>query len=283
MNKGDMSISAFSRRSLLSVKALRLYDEMGLLRPEHVDPSSKYRYYSEAQLETARLISLLRKLDVPLADISMIITQSPTNASQLLAAWWQGEIVRMAGKADLLRYIRSSVLGDARSDESSFDGYTVHLREVPAQTYLYGSRHLHGPELPLFVAETSRYLLARAAHYGGARGQISLMFHGQVDLDSDGPADVCLPIAAGAIAVGDDLIRTESAHVQAFTVLKEHQMAFPQILQVFQWMRRWIESNGYEISGLPREIHLGNVDTAQPNDAICEVAYPIQRTKGTTS
>ena len=55
MGRGDMSISAFSRRSLLSIKALRLYDDMGLLRPERVDPASGYRYYSAGQLDNGDL------------------------------------------------------------------------------------------------------------------------------------------------------------------------------------------------------------------------------------
>jgi PPM family protein phosphatase len=40
-----MTIGAFARQSRLSLKALRLYDELGLLRPAAVDDSTAYRYY----------------------------------------------------------------------------------------------------------------------------------------------------------------------------------------------------------------------------------------------
>jgi hypothetical protein len=49
---------AFSRRSQLSIKALRLYDRLGLLRPAAVDGRNGYRGYDESQLFTARLIVL---------------------------------------------------------------------------------------------------------------------------------------------------------------------------------------------------------------------------------
>ena len=49
-----MTIGEFAKVSRLSLKALRLYDSLGLLPPARVDPDSGYRYYSEVQLERAK-------------------------------------------------------------------------------------------------------------------------------------------------------------------------------------------------------------------------------------
>ena len=59
----------FARASRLSRKALRLYDELGLLSPLRVDPATGYRFYAPAQLEQARLVAWLRRLGMPLARI----------------------------------------------------------------------------------------------------------------------------------------------------------------------------------------------------------------------
>lgn len=59
---GLLTIGGFARASRLSPKALRLYDELGLLAPASVDPVSGYRFYSPDQLERARLIAWLRRL-----------------------------------------------------------------------------------------------------------------------------------------------------------------------------------------------------------------------------
>jgi PPM family protein phosphatase len=67
-----LTIGAFARASRLSPKALRLYDELGLLRPAHVDEASGYRYYAPGQLERARLVAWLRRLGMPLAKIAEI-------------------------------------------------------------------------------------------------------------------------------------------------------------------------------------------------------------------
>ena len=67
-----LTIGAFARTSRLSIKALRLYDESGLLPPVCIDPETGYRYYDPAQLERARLVVWLRRLDMPLARIRLV-------------------------------------------------------------------------------------------------------------------------------------------------------------------------------------------------------------------
>jgi serine/threonine protein phosphatase PrpC len=84
-----MTIGAFARAARLSAKALRLYDELGLLRPATVDERSGYRYYDGSQLERARLIAWLRRLGMPLARITRIC-ELPAGASGAeIAAYWR--------------------------------------------------------------------------------------------------------------------------------------------------------------------------------------------------
>jgi DNA-binding transcriptional MerR regulator len=71
-----MTIGEFSRRSQLSLKALRLYERLGLLRPVAVDQRNGYRRYRESQLYTARLIVMLRLLDMPLPEVSKVVSAS---------------------------------------------------------------------------------------------------------------------------------------------------------------------------------------------------------------
>lgn len=71
-----MTSGAFARASGLSRKALRLYEELGLLRPVQVDQASQYRLYAPAQLEQARLVAWLRRLGMPLAAVRAVSTRS---------------------------------------------------------------------------------------------------------------------------------------------------------------------------------------------------------------
>jgi DNA-binding transcriptional MerR regulator len=68
-----MRTGTFARASSLSVKALRLYHEMGLLVPAVVDPETGYRAYAPAQLTDAAIIRLLRDVGVSLQDIGTVL------------------------------------------------------------------------------------------------------------------------------------------------------------------------------------------------------------------
>ena len=73
MDDGLVTIGAFARSTGLSAKALRSYDELGLLRPARIDPDTGYRSYSPEQLGRGRTIRKLRELDVPLLEIGALL------------------------------------------------------------------------------------------------------------------------------------------------------------------------------------------------------------------
>src|SRR5699024_271278 len=84
-----LTIGAFARLTGLSLKALRRYDESGLLVPHAVDERTGYRYYVPTQAWRARQISLLRSLDMPLAQIADLLeTADPVAAGDTLLGWW---------------------------------------------------------------------------------------------------------------------------------------------------------------------------------------------------
>ncbi|MFI6129818.1 MerR family transcriptional regulator [Micromonospora sp. NPDC051141] len=84
-----LTIGAFARAAGLTAKALRVYDDCGLLPPAAVDPHSGYRYYAPEQLDRARLIAALRRAGMPLAEIRAVCALPPPAAAEALDAWWR--------------------------------------------------------------------------------------------------------------------------------------------------------------------------------------------------
>jgi DNA-binding transcriptional MerR regulator len=92
-----MPIGRFARLTGLSVKALRHYDELGLLPPAAVDAESGYRSYSTAQVERAETIRLLRRLELPLDDISALLaTDDPARVRRVLLDHQRRTSIRVA-------------------------------------------------------------------------------------------------------------------------------------------------------------------------------------------
>ncbi len=100
-----MSSGEFSRASRLSRKALRLYDELDLLRPARVDRVTGYRFYAPAQLEQARLVAWLRRLGMPLARIRLMTQLPPTEAAAELAAYWRQIESETANRRELASFL----------------------------------------------------------------------------------------------------------------------------------------------------------------------------------
>ncbi|MFF5206247.1 MerR family DNA-binding transcriptional regulator [Streptosporangium sp. NPDC000396] len=78
-----MSIGEFAELTGLSLKALRLYDEQGLLKPTSVDPWSRHRRYSASQFEPAIRLKTLRAAGVPLADAPRLLGEVSEAAGAL--------------------------------------------------------------------------------------------------------------------------------------------------------------------------------------------------------
>src|SRR5438128_2304701 len=81
-----MSIGRFARLTGLSVKALRHYDELGLLRPAQVDTWTGYRWYAQEQRADAAAIRRLRELQLPLDEVGALLHADETAVREGLAA-----------------------------------------------------------------------------------------------------------------------------------------------------------------------------------------------------
>lgn len=66
MNKDYLTIGQFSKLSGMSIKALRYYDKINLLKPVYIDKETNYRYYKQTQLEFVNIIFLALELNIPL-------------------------------------------------------------------------------------------------------------------------------------------------------------------------------------------------------------------------
>jgi DNA-binding transcriptional MerR regulator/effector-binding domain-containing protein len=74
------TIGDFSKITGLTVKTLRFYHEQGLLIPSAVDDKTGYRYYDRSKIETARVITHLKSLDLTIEEIGAILRDAKDDA-----------------------------------------------------------------------------------------------------------------------------------------------------------------------------------------------------------
>jgi PPM family protein phosphatase len=114
-----LTIGEFARQAGLSQKALRLYDELGLLRPARVDEWSGYRYYAPAQLERARLVAWLRRVGLPLAQIGPAIDAPPAEAAARVTAFLRATEADFAERQRLAQFLIAYLTHGAAAMSSS--------------------------------------------------------------------------------------------------------------------------------------------------------------------
>ncbi|KUL50249.1 MerR family transcriptional regulator [Streptomyces sp. A1499] len=279
-----LPIGAFAARARLSPKALRLYDRLGLLAPAHVDEVSGYRYYRVDQVERARTVALLRRLDMPLAGIAEVVRLDGERAARRLDAYWAGAEERFAEQRTLARYLRGRLSGRNTELYATFEVKTV---DVPETYVLSETRHVSAGELPAWIGGSAERLeRAAVERCGGMAAPHFVVYHAEVTEESDGPAESCVPVVdaeAARVWAAEQgrataaRVRAEPAHRLAYTRITKAQVAYPQIIAAFDAVEAWAAEQGLSLSGPCREVYFADWDAAGPDDAVCDVAFPVSR------
>ncbi|MBQ1100271.1 MerR family transcriptional regulator [Streptomyces sp. b94] len=276
-----LTIGAFAARARLSAKALRLYDRMGLLVPDHVDEATGYRYYRTRQTERARLVALLRQLDMPLAKVAEVVHADGPGAAVLLDAYWAGVEARVAGQRTLADYLRGRLSG--RSSEV-YGKFAVETVDVPAQVVISEMRHTLAGELPAWIGASLTRLEEAARGCGGVTAAPFVVYHAEVSMESDGPAESCVPVADEAAArawseergrAWQSQVRVEPARRLAYTRITKAQVAHPQILAAFEAVEEWVAAQGLTVAGPCREVYFADWEASGPEDSVCDIAFPV--------
>jgi DNA-binding transcriptional MerR regulator/effector-binding domain-containing protein len=192
-----LSIGDFARATHLSVKALRLYHEEGLLPPAQVDASSGYRRYDLAQIPAAQVIRRLRELDLPLGDIRAVLQAAdPAQRGELLSA----HLLRLEEELGRTEAAITTVRG--LLEQPGPDAPVEH-RSVPVLRAAAISAEIDTADLgPWFsgaFGELYATLAARAAPLTGAAGGV---YADGLFGEEHGRATVYLPTDAAITAVG---------------------------------------------------------------------------------
>jgi DNA-binding transcriptional MerR regulator len=267
-----MTIGTFAGRTRLSAKALRLYDRLGLLPPARVDPDSGYRFYREDQVATARLIALLRRLGMPLLAIADIAAQPPGAAAAAVGAYWSDVESATADRRVLASYIQAKLTG---GDMPSYD---ITTRALPERTIVSISRHLHAKDTGAFFADAFGRLRSAAPGLEGISGCPYLIFYGEVSDDSDGPLELCRPVAhrPGQAPGTDVQVREEPAHQEAYIRVAMKDMGWPALAPAVDALEAWVRGQQREPAGALRQVLIGDQRTAKPDTLVCDLSIPLK-------
>jgi DNA-binding transcriptional MerR regulator len=265
-----MLIREFSTRSRLSSKALRLYDALGLLEPAFVDPQSNYRYYSADQLERAKLISVLRQLEMPLQRIADFLELAGEAAARALEAYWREVEALHRDKRSLVQYL------EQRFEKKEIPMFNIETRHVPAEKIATISRRMFQPEVGQFIPSS----IARLREYIAAQGVEAkpidwVIYDGQLTADSDALVEVCVPFTGTLEPTDEIAVKFEPAHEEAFIRLEKWQCFTPDIMHAYDAVAKWMTQNEHQLILGCREVYWSDWVNTPDDQPAFDVAYPF--------
>lgn len=255
-----LPIGQFARLCRLSVKQLRHYDELGLLRPGRVDPHTGYRYYRTDQARDAMTIGMLRSLDVPLAAIGEVLAGA--NITEVL-----GE-VRDRLEAELLRR-RNTLATLHRVLTGGMPQVEVRLTAEPARDVVI-VRDVTPPER---IGEITSRCVARLVEAITAAGQQPRgQLIGLFPLDLSEEAGIGVAADAGGAVPG---LAREVLPGGVFAAAT-HVGPYDQISLTAHGLLAWCAERGHTPNGPLREVYVSNPHETAPEHLVTHLMIGLE-------
>ncbi len=263
-------IGDFSKFSQVSVKALRYYDKLGLLKPAQVDRFTNYRYYSAEQLPRLHRILALKDLGLSLEQISRLLDESLSTAElRGMLRLKQSEIRQLVAQeqARLVRVERQLKL--IEQENSMLSSYDVVIKNVEAVLIASVRDKLPSyPAIGQLFSEVYPYL----AQFGMGGDCVAIWHdpeHKESDVDGEGAVYIKNRVP------GNERVKVYELPAETMASVIHHG-SYLNFNQAYTALLTWIEANGYQITGPNREIYLKGGSEQDNESYVTEIQFPVR-------
>ncbi len=274
-----MPIGEFSELCQLSVKMLRHYDEISLLAPAHVDPVNGYRYYRADQLRVAAGIRELRRVEMPLGEIRLLLdADQPGEVHDLLARHRD----RLAGQLtdSERRLVLIEQLVAKENPMTDITQVDLPSMRVATQT-VEGPTEMVGPLVTSAFHELFTALQRNGVDPVGP--PIQVVHHGDEERFEH---EACLPIATDATVSPEIEVRDLEGGLAA---VGRHSGSLDEANLVVHSIMGWVEGTGRRpqmpfrlaLLAMPPLFTLPEFKDA--SESVVEIAVPIQSPRSVTA
>jgi DNA-binding transcriptional MerR regulator len=281
LNALMFKIGEFSKIAQVSGRLLRYYDEIGLLKPQHIDKWTGYRYYTADQLPRLNRILALKELGLSLDQIQQLLDQDIT-ADEIRKLYLERKAQLEQSLRDELVRLQQVQLRLNQLDRHEVDWMPdVVIKRVPAQPMLtYRDSKMTEERLYQLFEVLSQNSPERAAEKSKVGSLLTVLY-----------SDIFTPETEMDLEIGF-LLNTE--RVKPLRITDEVTLTVRELPTVEQMativhrglddhpvtynaLGRWLEQHHYHIVGPGRELLLENYYPAEPEKCITEIQFPVER------
>jgi effector-binding domain-containing protein len=279
MTTDQIPIGLFSRITQLSRKALRLYDERGLLVPGEKDLCTGYRYYTYAQIDQAIRIRNLTWLGFSLHEIEELLAARERGDARTIQALFstrsEGADAEMKRLAVVQRILHAQ---DLNLEVFSVSLTEPVIKEVPAQRVLSKrEKGVFGITIPKLIGEICSRLSQENGRPAAVKvvGPIMTIYHDQEYREEDADIEVALPIA-GRITLDDPSIEVKNLPAGTF-VSTIYTGPYQAIGKAHERIYSYVVDHGYVPDGPSRELYYNDPHEVPEDQLMTEIQFPIRK------
>lgn len=267
-------IGLFSKITKVTVKALRFYEESGLIEPEYTDAVSGYRYYSSAQLPKMFTIVSLRQCGFSIPEIRSVLRGG--NPESIFADR-KRELEIKAAETE--RQLASVTHYLSALEREKAMPYQVIVKELP-RVFVYSAKA---------VVESYNEYFDLMPRIGKSLSRLNPELECVQDppycfvryLDGEyRDHDISIEFCEAVTGRGNGLL-PEGMEFQTVPAVKEaacvlHKGPYDTLPGAYAAVFKWIEDNGYIPADCPRESYIDGIWNKETEDEwLTELQVPI--------
>lgn len=261
-----MPIGRFSNACRLSVKSLRHYDEIDLLKPAYVDPDSGYRYYSRDQGRDAVMIAMLRSLDLPLETIRSLLQADGDSVRDVLEL----ERARIASELAKQQQILNSIERIAR--EGDLVPYEIGVRLEPAYRLASLCTTTSAEHMVTNASELMYRLFDELDRAGGTHSAPYMCINEAPDAKGEILVHACVSVDSQSdVGSAVELIDVAGGPVAWLT----HVGSYDELGIAYHALSAWTQERGHTQRDALREIYYNDPASTPVDELKTEVLVPI--------
>ena len=269
-------IGDFSRLTRVSIRMLRHYDEIGLLKPQSIDNLTRYRYYSVDQIPRVNRIQVLKEMGFSLSEICGLMERDLDSKQLLSLLENRRREISQTINNEKEKLLRVETLIKFINKEDSNMKYDITVKNIPSCKVLslrdtipaYNAEGRLWEELGAFAEKNK--IKCMGPNYA--------IYHDDAYKESD--VDVEVTVCVQESITGTDRIRVRELEEVSEMAVVFHKGPFEEMSAAYNALGVWMAENNYEWNGPTRAIyHKGPWCEQSPSEYLTEIQAPVIKKK----
>lgn len=264
-------IGMFSKMNKVTIKALRYYDEVGLLKPAHIDHFTGYRYYTSVQLPVLYQILSLKQMGFSIEEIAEV--QKGLSVERLLHRKKQQLLHSIAENTMKLAQVEHYLNFEK---EGAIMNYNVIIKDLPEVVVASMRRVVDGYNDFFHIIPPMGEEMERLGCVCAVPEYCFNIYHDGEYKEENIDVEVCEAVVEAK--ENSDMIRFKRIAYVPLAACALHKGPYSDLRNAYGAILKWMEDNGYEPVDNPRESYIDGIwNKESEEDWLTEIQFPVKK------